>query len=64
MVQLRVFLPLGLVLPGDHLSQCRQEGPEPPGVQGALEGQPLHLALDLPERDAAWNDSEGGEKGF
>lgn len=53
------LLPLGLVLPWGHLSQCRQEGPGPQGVQEALEAQQLHLALGLPERDGAQHDYEG-----
>ena len=49
----RSLLPLGLVLPWGRLSQCRQEGPGPQGVLGALEARQLHLARDLPERDGA-----------
>lgn len=60
----RPLLPLGLVLPWGHLSRCRQEGPGPQGVLGALEAQQLHLALDLPERDGAQHDSEGGWREF
>lgn len=63
-VQLHALLPLGLVLPWGHLSQCRQEGPGPQGAQEALEAQPLLLALGLPERDGTWHDSEGERKGF
>ena len=58
------LLPLGLVLPWGHLSQCRQEGPGPQGVLEALEAQQLHLALDLPERHGAQHDSEGGQREF
>lgn len=54
--QLHARLPLGLVLPWGHLSQCHREGPEPQEVRGALEAleaQQLHLAHGLPERDEA-----------
>lgn len=61
--QFHVLLPLGLVLPGAHLFQCRQEGPEPQEAQAALEAPQPHLALGLPERDEAWHDSEGEERG-